>query len=429
MRSIISHISQLVVVPPGPVRGATFGNPPIIERAAIVIEDGKIAWFGAADDAPAGTFDETIDAGGGTVVPGLIDCHTHAVFAGSREHEFVRKIGGASYLEILESGGGIRSTMRSVRAASVEQLVTESLPRVWRMIAGGVTTLEIKSGYGLSPDDELKMLLAVREISARVPIEIVPTFLGAHALPPEFDGQADEYIAAISSDELLGRIAREKLAEFADVFCERGAFTVEQSRRFLAACKKHGLTAKVHAEQLSNSGATKLAIEMEAASADHLEFIDDATIAALKTSGTIPVLLPGCSFFLHSAAAPARKLIDAGLPVALATDCNPGSAMIESLPLVMSMGCTILRMTPAECLVACTANAAAALRRADRIGAIAVGHEADLLVLDVPNLDRWPYRVGVNAVRAVMKKGRVVPIREGSSPNLLSSDCRRDRQE
>lgn len=298
--------------------------------------------------------------------------------------------------------------MRSVRAASVEQLVAESLPRIRRMMAAGVTTLEIKSGYGLSPDDELKMLLAIREIAARVPMEIVPTFLGAHALPPEFDGRPDDYTAAICDDALIGRIAREKLAEFADVFCERGAFTVEQSRRFLAACKKHGLTPKVHAEQLSNSGATKLAVEMDAASADHLEFIDDATIAALKKSRTIPVLLPGCTFFLHSAAAPARKLINAGLPVALATDCNPGSAMIESLPLVMTMGCTILRMTPVECLVACTANAAAALRREDRIGAIAVGHDADLLILDVPNLDRWPYRVGVSAVRTVFKRGVVV---------------------
>jgi imidazolonepropionase len=319
--------------------------------------------------------------------------------------------------------------MRSVRVASVEQLVAESLPRIGRMMAAGVTTLEIKSGYGLSADSELKMLLAVREVASRVPIEIVPTFLGAHALPPEFEGRPDEYIAAISSDELLGRIAREKLAEFADVFCERGAFTVEQSRRFLAACKSHGLMPKVHAEQLSNSGATRLAVEMDAASADHLEYVDDATIAAMRKSRTIPVLLPGCSFFLHSAAAPARKLIDAGLPVALATDCNPGSAMIESLPLVMSMGCTILRMTPAECLVACTANAAAALRRADRIGAIAVGHEADLLILDVPNLDLWPYRVGVNAVKTVIKKGQVVPIREVLSPNFLSSDCRLDRQE
>ncbi|GMU32825.1 MAG: imidazolonepropionase [Planctomycetia bacterium] len=429
MRSIISNISQLVAVPPGPVGGGAFSNPPIIEQAALVIEGGKIAWFGAVADAPSGAFDAKIDAGGGTVVPGLIDCHTHAVFAGSREGEFVRKIGGASYLEILESGGGIRSTMRSVRVASVEQLVAESLPRIGRMMAAGVTTLEIKSGYGLSADSELKMLLAVREVASRVPIEIVPTFLGAHALPPEFEGRPDEYIAAISSDELLGRIAREKLAEFADVFCERGAFTVEQSRRFLAACKSHGLMPKVHAEQLSNSGATRLAVEMDAASADHLEYVDDATIAAMRKSRTIPVLLPGCSFFLHSAAAPARKLIDAGLPVALATDCNPGSAMIESLPLVMSMGCTILRMTPAECLVACTANAAAALRRADRIGAIAVGHEADLLILDVPNLDLWPYRVGVNAVKTVIKKGQVVPIREVLSPNFLSSDCRLDRQE
>lgn len=408
MRILLHHIGQLVAVPAGPVTGERFSKPPIVENAALVVEDGRIAWFGPKTQQPKGPFDETIDAGGGCVVPGLIDCHTHVVFAGLREGEFVQRTKGASYLEIMQSGGGIRSTMRAVRAASVEQLAEESLPRVRRMIAGGVTMLEIKSGYGLSPDDELKMLLAIREIARRVSIEIVPTYLGAHTVPPEFEGRADEYLAAVSDSDFLGRLAKEKLAEFADVFCERGAFTVEQSRHFLAACQQAGLVPKIHAEQITHCGGTRMAVELGAMSADHLECVNDEDIAALKASKTIPVLLPGCSFFLNTPPAPARKMIDAGLPVALATDCNPGSSMIESLPLVMSMACTLLRMTPVECLVACTANAAAALGRADRIGAIAVGHQADLLVLDTPNIDLWPYRVGVHSVRFVIKAGRII---------------------
>ena len=408
MRTLISNISELVAVPAGPVRGADMKSPPIIRDAALVIDDARIAWFGSAADAPSEPFDAWIDAGGGTVVPGLVDCHTHAVFAGSREDEFVRKIEGASYIEILEAGGGIRNTMRAVRAASVDVLVGASQPRLRRMLEWGTTTIEIKSGYGLSPDDELKMLEAVRRLRDLTPVELVATYLGAHTIPPESEGRADAYIDAMTSGALLSRIRDERLAEFADVFCERGAFNVEQSRRFLERCAAAGLRPKIHSEQISLTGATTAAAELGAVSADHLEFVDNAAIAALQASGTIPVLLPGCSFFLHSEAAPARRLIEANLPVALATDCNPGSCMIESLPLVMSIAATMLRMTPLECLVACTANAAAALDRHDRIGAIAAGHVADLLILDVPNANQWVYRVGVNPVRTVLKAGRVV---------------------
>jgi imidazolonepropionase len=408
MRTLLSNVGQLVVVPPGPVTGEGFSRPPIIENAALVVEDGRIAWFGPKAQRPDGPFDETIDAGCGCVTPGLIDCHTHVVFAGSREGEFVQRIKGKSYLEIRQAGGGIRSTMRAVREASVEDLVEASLPRVRRMMANGVTTLEIKSGYGLSPDDELKMLRAIREIARQVPIEIVPTYLGAHAVPPEFEGHADDFLSAMTDGNFLRQIADDRLAEFADVFCERGAFTVEQSRRFLTNCNAAGLTPKIHAEQITHTGGTRMAVELGAASADHLECINDDDIAALKGSKTVPVLLPGCSFFLNTPPAPARKMIDAGLPVALATDCNPGSSMIESLPLVMSIACTMLRMTPVECLVACTANAAAALRRTDRIGAIAVGHQADLLILSVPTIDAWLYRIGAPAVRTIIKRGQAI---------------------
>ncbi len=437
MRTLIRNIAQLVAVPPGPVSGRAFASPPILEHAALLIQGDKIAWFGRATDAPGGPFDETIDALGGTVVPGLVDCHTHVVFAGSREAEFVQRIAGASYLEILEAGGGIRSSMRMLREASEDELVAQSLPRVRRMLEWGVTTLEAKSGYGLSPEHELKTLRAIRRVGEQTPVEIVPTFLGAHAVPPEYEGRPDAYLDSMLDPSLLNTIVDEELAEFADVFCERGAFTLEQSRRFLATCKNHGLTPKIHAEQITRTGATQLAVELGAASADHLECVNDADIEALeqccadvKTKegtegtpansrchtggggstrhGTIPVLLPGCSFFLGTPPAPARKLIDAGLPVALATDVNPGSCMIESLPLIMSIAATLLKMTPLESLVACTANGAAAIRRADWLGAIAVGHQADLLILDIPNVNLWAYRVGVNPVAKVMKAGRVV---------------------
>lgn len=405
MRVLTTNISQLIAVPPGPVPGSRMRTVPIVERAALVIDNGKIAWFGRESDAPKGSFDTTIDAAGGCVTPGLVDCHTHVVFAGDRAGEFVQRIGGATYAEIMQAGGGIRRSVRALRAASEDDLVAQSLPRINRMIAGGSTTIEIKSGYGLSPADELKTLRSIRRLAGMVSADLVPTFLGAHTVPPEFDGRPDDYLAAITDAGLLSTIRDERLAEFADVFCERGAFTVDQSRRFLSACKSFGMAPKVHADQLARSGATALAVELGAASADHVEFINDEDITALKSSNTIPALLPGCNFFIGGAPAPARKMLDADLPVALATDCNPGSCMIESLGMIMSIAATTLKMTPLESLVACTANAAAALRREKRIGAIAVGHDADLLILDIPRIELWPYRVGVNPVRDVLKGG------------------------
>ncbi|HVP12932.1 MAG TPA: imidazolonepropionase [Phycisphaerae bacterium] len=408
MNTLINNIRQLVAVPPGPVSGEAFSSPPVIENAAVVLEDDRIAWFGQAEETPGGSYDATVDADGGTVVPGLVDCHTHVVFAGSRENEYVQRIGGATYLDIMHAGGGIRSSMQALRRATIDDLVRCAAPRLRRMLASGTTTVEAKTGYGLTPDDEFKTLLAIKRLAAESPIDIVGTFLGAHTIPPEYDGRSDEYIRAITDEMLLSRVRADGLAEFADVFCERGAFNVEQSRHYLSKCVRHGLKPKIHSEQITNSGGTRLAIELEAVSADHLECIDDETITAMTGSKTIPVLLPGCSFFLDTPPAPARKLIAAGLPVALATDCNPGSCMIESLPLIMSIAASLLKMTPMESLVACTANAAAAIARAGSIGAIAPGYLADLLILDVPNVNRWAYQVGVNAVRTVIKRGRVV---------------------
>ncbi len=408
MKTLIQNITQLVAVPPGPVAGEAMRRPPIVEDAALLIEDDHIAWFGYRSDAPDHAGARVIDARGGTLVPGLVDCHTHVVHAGSRADEFEQRIGGASYIEILEAGGGIKSSVRMLRTASEDDLVAQSLPRVRRMLECGVTTIEAKSGYGLSPEHELKTLRAIRRIAAETPVEMIGTYLAAHTIPPEFAGRPNEYLDQMLESALLKSIVDEGLAEFADVFCERGAFDLEQSRRFLGACKEAGLTPKIHSEQITRTGATAMACELGAVSADHLEFVNDDDIAVLKRSKTIPVVLPGCSFFLGSPVAPARKLIDAGLPVALATDINPGSCTIESLPLVMSMAATMLKMTPLESLVACTANAAAAVCRADRIGAIAVGHQADLVLLDVPNVNRWTYNVGVNPVATVWKAGRVV---------------------
>jgi len=450
MKTRIHNIAQLAAVPPGPVAGCQIGFPPLVEDAVVVIEDERISSFGPAEDAPADEVDLAIDANGGTVVPGLVDCHTHVVFAGSREAEFVQRIRGDSYIEILEAGGGIKNSVRALRNATIDDLVGQSRPRLERMIATGTTTVEAKSGYGLTPDDEIKTLQAIHKLDEQLPIDIVPTFLGAHTVPPEFDGRPDAYLDVITDESLLRRISGEGLAVFADVFCERGAFNVDQSRRFLSACKEHGLTPKIHSEQITNTGATRLAVELGAVSADHLECINEEDIEALKNvlnsygtgvspvdpsncgtgvspvdpppgprchrnagtsavqAGTIPVILPGCSFFLGSEPAPARKLIDAGLPVALATDCNPGSCTIESLPLIMSIAAMMLRMTPAESLVACTANAAAAIGLADRMGAIASGFQADLLILDIPNLNHWAYCVGINPVQTVIKRGRVV---------------------
>ena len=404
----IRNIGELIVVPPGPVDGRSMGRVDSVANAAMLIDGERIAWFGpqtelaAPDDCPA------LDARGGCVIPGLIDCHTHTVFAGTREREFVQRSEGRSYAEIAESGGGIRVTVEAVRKASCDELVELALPRLKRMLHRGVTTVEIKSGYGLTVDNELKMLEAVKRLDQRQPIELVGTYLAAHTTPREFEDRPDDYLDLILHDTVLSRIRDEGLAEFCDVFCERTAFDVARSRRVLLTAKRFGLTPKLHADQITQCGATLLAAEVGAISADHLETTQDKGIAAMKKAGTVGVILPGCSFYLGVPQAPARTLINADLPVAVATDFNPGSAMIESLPLVMSIACIQAKMTPTEVLVAATANAAAAINRHDRLGAIKEGMQADLIVLDVPNFDRWIYEHGLHAVRAVVKNGEVV---------------------
>lgn len=383
-------------------------EPSPINNAALLIRDGRIAWFGPASAAPCGPDEARRSAGGGCVVPGLIDSHTHLTFAGERSGEFVRRIAGESYAAIMQAGGGIRVTSDAVRRASREELVALSLPRLKRMLAWGVTTCECKSGYGLTRADEVKQLEAVRDLRGLQPIELVATFLGAHAVPVEYQGRPGAYLNEVCSEEAMRRIADEGLARFCDVFCDSVAFNVEQARQVLQRGLRAGLTPKLHADQIAQIGASRLAGEIGAISADHLELIDDAGIAALRSAGVIATVLPGCTFFLGVAPCDARRLIAADLPVALATDLNPGSSHIESLPFVMNIACCQLRMTPEEVLSACTANAAAALGLAHRLGAIEVGFDADLLILDCANLAEWFYTPGRNRVRCVLKHGQVV---------------------
>lgn len=407
---IIENIGSLPLVPPGPVSGLRMRDVRELRDAALWLRNERIAWFGPRADLPeeAAQDPERLDAGGGCVIPGLIDCHTHIPFAGERRSEFVRRIGGETYLSIMQSGGGIRVSTAAVRAASEDQLVAENLPRLARMLAEGVTTCECKSGYGLSPDDELKQLRTVKQLAARQPIELIATYLGAHAIPAEFDGRPDAFLDVIADAGLLKQIVDEKLARFCDVFCDRGAFDVPQARRVLEAGAKAGLRPKMHTDELAQIGASRLAGELRAVSADHLETIDDGGIAALKAGGTIAVVLPGTSFFLGIHHADARRIMNAGVPLALATDCNPGSSHIESLPLVMNIACCQLRLLPLEALVACTANAAAAIDEAHRLGAIAPGYAADLTILDAADVSDWMYTPGRNRVRTVIKAGTVV---------------------
>jgi imidazolonepropionase len=370
---------------------------------SLAVENGRIVEL-RPDFRP----EQVLDAEGGAVVPGLIDSHTHLIFAGSRSDEFVMRSKGMSYLEIARAGGGIRKTVQAVRKASLDELVELALPRLARMLASGVTTIEVKSGYGLDVENEIKMLEAVRRLSELQPVELVPTFLGAHTVPEEFIDRRSAYLELLTSDELLGRVAAEGLAEFVDVFCEESAFTVAESRRILEAGKRRGLAPKIHADQITQMGASRLAAEVGCVSADHLERIDEGGIEALASAGVVGGLLPACSFYLGVAQAPARRLLDGGVEVAFATNYNPGSSMVESLPLTLSIACTQMRVTPSEAVTGATAVAAKALRRGDRLGRVAPGMEADLVILSVPGVDEWLSEVGRNAVRTVLKRGRVV---------------------
>lgn len=413
----IRNASQVVTVAGAsetPKTGDDMGRLHIIENGGVVLEGETIAFVGSDEEArryveshAAGGEVTVIDAAGKLVTPGLVDPHTHIVFAGSREFELDLRLKGATYMDILNAGGGILYSTARTREASEAQLVEETRKRLDRFLSHGVTTVEAKSGYGLRLEDELKQLRAARTLNEEHPVDLVSTFMGAHAVPPEYKSDPDAFVRLVT-EEMIPAVAKERLAEYCDVFCEEGVFTPEQSRAILEAGIRWGLKPKIHADEIVPYGGAELAAEIGAVSAEHLLRASDEGIRAMAEAGVIAVLLPGTAFFLMTKPADARAMIEAGVPVALSTDRNPGSCPTESLPFIMNLACLSMRMTPAEVLTACTINAAHAIGRADRIGSIEAGKQADIVLFDAPNYMYLQYHYAVNLVDSVIKKGRPV---------------------
>ena len=392
--------------------GAEQGRVERIADGEVLVRDGRIVFAGARAECERrfGALPGTprLDGARCTAVPGFVDAHTHLPWAGSREVEFLERLAGRSYQEIAAAGGGILATVRSTRAASREEILAAMLRRLDWMLASGTTTAEAKSGYGLTLADETKQLEAIRDVAGRHPIELVPTLLAAHETPAELRHDRARWLDVVC-EEIVPEVARRGLARFCDVFCERGVFSAAESRRVLRAGLRHGLAPRLHADEFADSGGAELAAELGARSADHLMAVSERGIEALAAAGVVALLLPGTSFFLRKHAyAPARRLVAAGVPVALATDCNPGSSHTESMPTVAQLAVIELGLTVEETLTAMTLNAAASLGLAGEIGTLEPGKRADLVVLDAPNLLHLAYHYGVNPVRSVMVAGREV---------------------
>ncbi len=384
------------------------GEVHAIADAAMVWEEATILWVGPRREVPAeyrGA--ERLDAGGGLVVPGLVDCHTHLAFGGWRADEFAQRIHGASYLEIARAGGGIAHTVRLTRQAGEDALYRRARGFLREMIALGVTTIECKSGYGLDREHELKLLRVYRRLAETEPVGIVPTFLGAHLVPPEYRERREAYVALLV-EELIPAVAAERLAACCDVFVEQSAFTVEEARRILLAGRAAGLAPKLHADQLASSGGAELAAEVGALSADHLEHVSDRGIAAMAGAGVVAVSLPVASLYLGQPSMPARRLIAAGVGVAVATDFNPGSAPSYHLPFAMTLACLLQRMTPAESLKGATFYAAKALGLERRVGSLEPGKAADFALIDAPDLQTWLYQLRPNACGLTAAGGQVI---------------------
>ena len=394
-----------------PVRGRTMQNLPVLEGGWVACAGGKVVAVGPEEkvreqvEITAKT--EVIDAAGKVVTPGLIDPHTHLIFGGSREDEFYLRAQGADYMEIMEAGGGILSSVRATRAASLEELVETGRQRLRWMLELGVTTVECKSGYGLDLETELKQLEAVRILQREQPVELVPTFLGAHAWPPEYAGDHEGFVEFLL-DTVLPAVKEQGVAEYVDVFTEKGVFSVEQSRRILQKAQELGFKLRMHADEMHSLGGAELAAELNAASADHLLMVSGQGIRALLESDVVPILLPGTAFTLRKPYAPARKMLAAGLPLALATDFNPGSCPTANLLLVMSIACLYMAMTPEEVFNAVTINAAHSLGRSQRLGSLEPGKQADLVIFAVDDYKKIPYYIGVNLAETVIKAGQVV---------------------
>jgi imidazolonepropionase len=405
----VLHASQVVTLsgPKRPRVGTELSALGIIRDGGMLIHNGKIEKIGPSAEIEKNVGDEEIvDAGGRVVMPGFVDAHTHLVFAGNRLDDFERRSRGETYEQIAKAGGGIWSTVQKTRVASELDLLTQAKKHANWFLSCGTTTVEAKSGYGLTVEGELKLLRVMRRLKEEVPLEIVPTFLGAHAVPRELS--PDEYLDVVIT-EMLPRVSAEKLAEFSDVFCERRYFDIDQSRKILSAAKKIGLSLRGHVDQLTNSGGAKLMAEMGATTADHLEQTDEQGIASLKKANVQPVLLPGSVYALGSSRYPrAREMIEAGLAMVLATDFNPGSSPTPSMPMVLSLACTQMKMSPAEAITASTVNAAYSVNRGDRIGSLEPGKLANFVIFDCQDYRELAYWFGFQQTHSVYVRGKCV---------------------
>ncbi|MEE9225525.1 MAG: imidazolonepropionase [Bacteroidota bacterium] len=412
MNLLIKNARQVVTVASSGKRlkvGREMRDLGVIENGTVLVQQGRIAWVGRSVDfsMDIDASMEVIDASDRILLPGFVDPHTHLVFAGSREGEFALRTEGASYRQIAEKGGGILATVAKVRETSKKHLKKLALRHLTEMMKLGTTTVEVKSGYGLDFDNELKMLEAINELVKEELINVVPTFLGAHAVPTEYRDRKSDYIRLIV-ERLIPYVGTKKLAEFCDVFCEAGYFGMEECEQILEEGKKFGMRPKVHADEFNPSSGAELAARVGAVSADHLEYVNERGIELMGHKGVVATLLPGVSFFLGHSYAPARKLIDAGVPVALATDFNPGSCMCYSMPLMMTMACTQMGMTPEEVITASTLNAAAAVSRSHELGSIEVGKRGDLILLNIGNYRFLPYHFGANHVVKTIIQGTML---------------------
>ncbi|MCK4605973.1 MAG: imidazolonepropionase [candidate division Zixibacteria bacterium] len=410
---LIKNIGQLITMDgPVPRLGDQMMNLGLIENGGVAAAGDEILAVGKSDDvegkAPLAEGCTVINAHGAVVTPGFIDSHTHPVFSITREKEFEMRIQGKSYMEIAAAGGGIRASVRDLRTTPADVLTRKTGGRLDRLMAHGVTTIEAKSGYGLSTESEIKQLQIIRELGQTHPMEMVPTFLGAHEVPDEYRENRQGYIDLVIH-EMLPAVVKDNLAEFSDIFCEEGIFNIEESRKIQMAASAAGLGLKFHADELKSTGGAELAASMGACSADHLVYTSDEGIRAMAKAGTVAVLLPGTTFSLGGAAyAPARRMIESGVAVALSTDCNPGSSYTESLPLIISLAALQMKMTAAEAISAVTVNAAVAINRAGRIGQLKEGLRADAVIWDMTDYRELPYHCGVNLVERVIKRGKVV---------------------